>query len=158
MGDSVLTEILARHQRGALPEYFNTFFQTVTFTNGGMVYDLINKRLSQTLLNSWMGPFFSSISCRLDGTNFGEKVGTRQLGSVWSPSYQNEEKKKLDIANMDSLNKYKNGKCLFHKSISYLSDRARYPILHRYYSNKTMPYTPSHTLDLNPVGWRVSPS
>ena len=47
MGDSVLTEILARHQRGALPEYFNTFFQTVTFTNGGMVYDLINKRLSQ---------------------------------------------------------------------------------------------------------------
>ena len=49
MGDSVLTEILARHQRGALPEYFNTFFQTVTFTNGGMVYDLINKRLSQVL-------------------------------------------------------------------------------------------------------------
>jgi len=126
MGDSVLTEILARHQRGALPEYFNTFFQTVTFTNGGMVYDLINKRLSQILLNSWMGQVFSSLSCRLDGTSFGEKFGRRQLGSVWSPSYQNEEKKKLDLANMDSINKYKNGKCLFHKTISYLTDRSRF--------------------------------
>jgi len=126
MGDSVLTEILARHQRGALPEYFNNFFQTVTFTNGGMVYDLINKRLSQILFNSWMGPVISSVSCRLDGTSLGEKFGRRQLGSVWSPSYQNEEKKQLDMANMDSLNKYKDGKCLFYKTISYLTDRARY--------------------------------
>ena len=47
MGDSVLTEILARHQRGMLPEYFKGFFRSVTFTNGGMIYDLINMRLSQ---------------------------------------------------------------------------------------------------------------
>ena len=47
MGDSVLTEILARHQRAALPGHFDTFFQSITFTNGGMVYDLINKRLGQ---------------------------------------------------------------------------------------------------------------
>ena len=47
MGDSVLTEILARHQRGALPGHFDNFFQSITFTNGGMVYDLINKRLGQ---------------------------------------------------------------------------------------------------------------
>ena len=30
-----------------LPEYFNEFFQSVTFTNGGMIYDLIDQRLSQ---------------------------------------------------------------------------------------------------------------
>ena len=47
MGDSILTEILSRHQRGMLPDYFNGFFRSVTFTNGGMVYDLINMRLSQ---------------------------------------------------------------------------------------------------------------
>lgn len=47
MGDSVLTEILARHQRGALPGHFDNFFLSITFTNGGMVYDLINKRLGQ---------------------------------------------------------------------------------------------------------------
>jgi len=73
-----------------------------------------------------MGPVISSVSCRLDGTSLGEKFGRRQLGSVWSPSYQNEEKKQLDMANMDSLNKYKDGKCLFHKTISYLTDRARF--------------------------------
>ena len=47
MGDSILTEILSRHSRAMLPEYFNQFFQSVTFTNGGMIYDLINQRLSQ---------------------------------------------------------------------------------------------------------------
>ena len=51
MGDSVLTEILARHQRAALPGHFDTFFQSITFTNGGMVYDLINKRLGQVTQN-----------------------------------------------------------------------------------------------------------
>ena len=47
MGDSILTEILSRHSRAMLPEYFNEFFQSVTFTNGGMIYDLIEQRLSQ---------------------------------------------------------------------------------------------------------------
>ena len=42
-----MTEILARLQRGMLPDYFNGFFSSVTFTNGGMIYDLINKRVSQ---------------------------------------------------------------------------------------------------------------
>ena len=47
MGDSILTEILSRHSRALLPEYFNEFFQSVTFTNGGMIYDLIDQRLAQ---------------------------------------------------------------------------------------------------------------
>ena len=47
MGDSILTEILSRHQRGMLPDYFNGFFRSVTFTNGGMIHDLINLRLLQ---------------------------------------------------------------------------------------------------------------
>ena len=54
MGDSVLTEILARHQRGALPGHFDNFFLSITFTNGGMVYDLINKRLGQVTQNDKM--------------------------------------------------------------------------------------------------------
>ena len=47
MGDSILTEILSRRNRGMLPEYFDEFFQSVTFTNGGMIYDLIDQRLAQ---------------------------------------------------------------------------------------------------------------
>ena len=52
MGDSILTEILSRHSRQMLPEYFNEFFQSVTFTNGGMIYELINQRLSQVQTNN----------------------------------------------------------------------------------------------------------
>ena len=38
---------LLRLERGVLPEVFTNFFQSVTFTNGGMRYHLINFRLSQ---------------------------------------------------------------------------------------------------------------
>jgi len=126
MGDSVLTEILSRKQRGMLPEYFDNFFKSITFTNGGMVYDLINKRLSQKILNSNLGEIFSKLSCRIGDTGLGERFGRSQLGSVWSPKYGNIEKRELDKSNIDALNKYKNGKCIFHKTISYLSDRARF--------------------------------
>jgi hypothetical protein len=47
MGDSVLTEILAQYEKQLLPACFHSFFRSVTFTNGGMRYDLINFRLSQ---------------------------------------------------------------------------------------------------------------
>jgi len=126
MGDSVLTEILSRHQRGMLPDYFNNFFKSITFTNGGMVYDLINKRASQKILNSPVGRYINQITCRLDKTSLGRKFGGAQLGSVWSPSYGNHEKKLHDIQNIEMLNKYKNGNCMMYKTISYLSDRARF--------------------------------
>ena len=56
MGDSVLTEILSRRDRGSLPDYFDNFFASVGFTNGGMRYDLMSRRLSQSLLTSPLGP------------------------------------------------------------------------------------------------------
>ena len=77
------------------------------------------------MLNSQFGQYFSEFSCKLGGTEIGQKFGKSQLGSVWSPGFTNEEKKQFDIENIEMLNKYKNGKCLFHKTISYLSDRAR---------------------------------
>merc|ERR1712127_180466 len=69
MGDSVLTEILTRLDRGVLPERFNNFFKSITFTNGGMRYHLINMRISQILLKSPIGHILSSI-------------GTRRIGGV----------------------------------------------------------------------------
>jgi len=124
MGDSVLTEILARLQRGMLPDYFNGFFRSVTFTNGGMIYDLINKRVSQTVLNSRFGETFSEMACRNIYGN--EKLSQAQLGSVWSPGYSNTQKKEKNIRQINQLNKYKNGNCLMFKTISYLTDRARF--------------------------------
>ncbi len=44
---SYLTYTYLRLERGMLPEYFKNFFKSITFTNGGMRYDLINFRLGQ---------------------------------------------------------------------------------------------------------------
>ena len=76
-------------------------------------------------MNSNLGEIFSKLSCRIGDTGLGERFGRSQLGSVWSPKYGNIAKRELDKSNIDALNKYKNGKCIFHKTISYLSDRAR---------------------------------
>ena len=44
---SVQIPTLHRLERGALPDRFANFFQSVVFTNGGMRYHLINFRLAQ---------------------------------------------------------------------------------------------------------------
>jgi len=63
MGTSVLTEIVARHVNRQLPAWFNSGFQSVTFTNGSMVLELAELRLMQKLLlNRKLGPIVSSIS------------------------------------------------------------------------------------------------
>ena len=37
MGDSVLTEIVARHENGLMPAWFSAGIQSLTFTNGSVV-------------------------------------------------------------------------------------------------------------------------
>ena len=54
MGDSVLTEILTQYEKRMLPGYIDNFVKSVTFTNGGMRYDLINFRLSQAQFHATM--------------------------------------------------------------------------------------------------------
>jgi len=125
MGDSVLTEILSRYQRGVLPDHFNDFFKSITFTNGGMRYDLINFRLSQSLLTS---PFAKTLN-ELSSRNFNgnsDKLARAQLASIWSSTYTNKERMEKDIQQIMMMNKYKGGSTITYKTISYLHDRARF--------------------------------
>ena len=122
MGDSVLTEILSRYERGVLPDMFNNFFKSITFTNGGMRYDMIQFRISQTLLISPFAEIVNKISLR--GGN-SDRVGRAQLSSIWSTTYQDNLKKEKDIRQIQMLNKYKGGSAITYKTISYLKDRAR---------------------------------
>ena len=122
MGDSVLTEILSRYERGVLPDMFNNFFKSITFTNGGMRYDMIQFRISQTLLISPFAEILNKISLR--GGN-SDRVGRAQLSSIWSTTYQDNIKKEKDIRQIQMLNKYKGGSAITYKTISYLKDRAR---------------------------------
>jgi len=124
MGDSVLTEILARLERGMLPELFTNFFQSVTFTNGGMRYDLINFRLSQVILKSPFGKLVSDIGSR-NFNGMADKMGAKQLATIWGSSYADNETQMADIQDIQMLNKYKGGSALTHKTIGYLHDRAQ---------------------------------
>jgi len=90
MGDSVLTEILARLERKMLPDRFKDFFQSVTFTNGGMRYHLINFRLSQILLKSPLGETLNAVSTRNIGGS-SDKLTRSQLSTIWSSSYTEEK-------------------------------------------------------------------
>merc|ERR1719369_757136 len=78
MGDSVLTEILSRYERGVLPDMFNNFFKSITFTNGGMRYDMIQFRLSQTLLTSPFAKILNEINSRNFNGN-SDKLARSQL-------------------------------------------------------------------------------
>eukprot|EP00092_Neocalanus_flemingeri_P023976 GFUD01026008.1.p1 GENE.GFUD01026008.1~~GFUD01026008.1.p1 ORF type:complete len:358 (+),score=71.45 GFUD01026008.1:86-1159(+) len=125
MGDSVLTEILSRYERGVLPDHFNTFFKSITFTNGGMKYDLINFRLTQSLLISPFAKTLNEISARNVNGN-SDRMGRSQLGSIWSSTYADVARKEKDIRQIMMLNKYKGGSAITYKTISYLKDRARF--------------------------------
>jgi len=120
MGDSVLTEILSRRDRSSLPDYFTNFFQSIGFTNGGMRYDLINFRLSQTLLLSSLGPYLSQLQTKLPSL---ERFARQQLGSIWGKFTENMDE---DITNIIDINKYKGGNKITHKTVTYLRDRARF--------------------------------
>ena len=125
MGDSILTEILLRRHLKQLPDYFNDFFKSVTFTNGGMHYDSINMRLSQMLLNNhYFGKFFSSLYSRLPN-EISSAFTKRQLESIYSPNSDPHDREE-DIEAISALTRYNGGMTLTHKTVSYLKDRARF--------------------------------
>merc|ERR1719369_126079 len=87
-----------------------------------MRYDMINFRISQTLMISPFAETLNKIALRRNS----DKLAKAQLDSIWSRSYSNNEKKEKDIEQIIMLNKYKGGSALTYKTISYLKDRARF--------------------------------
>ena len=125
MGDSVLTEVLLRRHLKLIPDYFNDFFKSVTFTNGGMHYDSINMRLGQIILNNpYFGRFFSSLFSRLP-PQINSAISHKQLTSIWSPNADPNDRDQ-DIEAIRALIRFKSGEILTHKTVAYLKDRARF--------------------------------
>eukprot|EP00095_Tigriopus_kingsejongensis_P004027 maker-scaffold5_size1054832-snap-gene-2.12 protein:Tk04027 transcript:maker-scaffold5_size1054832-snap-gene-2.12-mRNA-1 annotation:"PREDICTED: uncharacterized protein Rv1834/MT1882-like" len=126
MGDSVLTEILTRFQRKLLPQQFDNFFQSVTFTNGGMRFDLINYRVAQSLLTKpWIGPMLNRLQNRIP-KEIRDVISFYQLRSLWSPSYMDTNDLTQDISDMQDLLSLNGGDKIIHQTISYLHDRSRF--------------------------------
>ena len=126
MGDSVLTEILTRHQKKTLPGYFEDFFQSVTFTNGGMRMDHADPRITQRLLIApfGLGAWFSNLRSKLP-PSVTDYLLKKQLMSIWSPEYKDKAQMDRDIEDIMRLNDLNGGDRIIHKTITYLLDRYR---------------------------------
>jgi len=138
MGDTILSEILGRRHRGELPSYFDDFFASVTFTNGGMVYEKIVSRLSQSLLRRpLVGDFLQGLMLRLDRSSLFSRA---QLKSVWSPTYAYPEQRDSDINDTLSLLRHDGGHLLMTKLIYYLNERG-------YFEHRWHPMLGTLTID-----------
>lgn len=62
MGDSVATEIVARHENGLMPAWFTDGLQSLTFTNGSMVLELAELRITQKILLSKYGHWMKNLT------------------------------------------------------------------------------------------------
>lgn len=90
MGDSVVTELLARQQRGELPAALAGGFPSVTFTDGNMVMARARLRLSQRLLRSHL---VGELAARLSSYRVfrqqvrsasGARLGERDIELMWA--------------------------------------------------------------------------
>lgn len=114
MGDSVATEIVARHENHLMPAWFSDGLQSLTFTNGSMVLGLAKLRITQKLLLSWQGKFFNKI------TTF--KIFRQQVRSAHGNDRLSEE----DIQVLWEANTLQEGHRKTYLTIRYLNDRKRF--------------------------------
>jgi len=62
MGVSVATEILARRENGLLPAWFADDFQSLTLTNGSLVFEHAKLRITQKILITRIGKSFNKLT------------------------------------------------------------------------------------------------
>ena len=114
MGDSVLTEIVARHENDQMPAWFSDGIQSLTFTNGSMVLGLADLRVTQKMLLSKYGKTANKI------TTF--KVFQQQVRSA----HGNNKFADREIELMWEANTLQEGHRKTYLTIKYLNDRKRF--------------------------------
>ncbi len=114
MGDSVATELLTRHENKINPIWFADGLQSVTFTNGGMVLELAQLRITQKLLLSKYGYRLRNL--------LSYKVFVQQVNSAHGNSNLSEN----DIQTLWAFNKLQEGQQKTYLTIKYLDDRKKF--------------------------------
>ncbi|GMH63770.1 hypothetical protein TL16_g05609 [Triparma laevis f. inornata] len=116
MGDTVLTETLS-----ILEEQGKTSgFKSITFTNGGMVFDSIGLRLGQKIILSNYGSLFISTIPSI----FLRLFTLKQIYSVWSPE-SDRRRMELESNEMLDLVEYNEGNIIIDRLSSYLKERSK---------------------------------
>ncbi len=114
MGDSVATEIVARHENGLMPAWFSDGLQSLTFTNGSMVLELADLRITQKILLSNYGHLLKNV------VSF--KIFNQQVRSAHGNSNLSDE----EIQTLWELNELQEGRQKTYLTIKYLNDRKRF--------------------------------
>jgi pimeloyl-ACP methyl ester carboxylesterase len=114
MGDSVATEIVARHENGLMPGWFSHGLQSATFTNGSMVLGLAELRITQKILLSKYG--------HLMGKVVNPKIFFQQVKSA----HGNDSLPEEEIDLLWQANILQNGHKKTYLTIRYLNDRKRF--------------------------------
>jgi pimeloyl-ACP methyl ester carboxylesterase len=114
MGDSVATELAARHVDDALPAWFSGGLRSFTFTNGSMVLALADLRVTQKLLLSRLGPLASRL--------FSYRAFRQQVRSA----HGNDGLPEDDIEALWHHIRLQDGHRKNHLIIRYLDDRKRF--------------------------------
>ncbi|MDA9121188.1 alpha/beta hydrolase [Flavobacteriales bacterium] len=114
MGDSVATELIARNKEGHLPNWFSDGLQSATFTNGSMVLELAELRITQKMLLSSFGAvlskltFFSLFKHQIRSAHGNSNLTEEAIRSLWEANTLQEGHKKANF------------------TIKYINDRKRY--------------------------------
>lgn len=114
MGDSVLTEIVARHENDQMPAWFSDGIQSLTFTNGSMVLELAALRITQKILLSKYGYLMKNV------TTF--KIFDQQVRSA----HGNQNLSAEEIQILWEGNTLQDGNQKTYLTIKYLNDRKRF--------------------------------
>lgn len=114
MGDSVATEIILRHNKQKLNSLLSAGLQTVTFTNGSMLLELADLRITQKLLLTKFGYSLNKLVNR--------SIFFHQIKSA----HGNSSLKNDDIEYLWQQNLLKGGNQKAYLTIRYYLDRIKY--------------------------------
>ena len=114
MGDSVATEIVARHESNKFPIWFSKGLQSVTLTNGSMVLELADLRIMQKILLSRFGYMLRNLTTY--------KIFQKQIRSAHGNDKLSEEAIQL----LWEGNVLKDGVKKSYLTIKYLNDRKKF--------------------------------
>lgn len=114
MGDSVATEIVARHENDLIPQWFSEGLQSLTFTNGSMVLELADLRITQKILLSNYGHLMKNLMTF--------KIFNLQVRSAHGNKNLSDEA----IQILWEGNTIKDGHRKTYLTIKYLNDRKRF--------------------------------
>ena len=113
MGDSVMTELVARDVRGLLPAWMSEGLRSLTFTDGSMVMSRARLRLGQRLLRTRLGPMMTHLSRY---AVFAQQVKSASGGPIDD----------RDIALMWAAIGHGGGRAIQHRLIGYIDERLRF--------------------------------